>query len=70
MNQPKVWYKKSLNFETVRKDDDMGDLISKSALIKNIREISTSLLNEWDTAGVMTMVYKQPSVDAVPVVHG
>lgn len=45
----------------------MGDMISRSALIKNIREISTSLLNEWDTAGVMSVVYKQPTVGAIPV---
>lgn len=45
----------------------MEDLISRSELIKSIREISTSLFNEWDTAGVLSVVYKQPSVEAVPL---
>ena len=48
----------------------MDDLISRMALLKSIREVSTSPLNEWDTMGVLNIVNKQPTVEAVPVVHG
>ena len=48
----------------------MSDLISRMVLLKSIREVSTSPLNEWDTMGVLNIVNKQPTVEAVPVVHG
>ncbi len=44
----------------------MSDLIRREALMKSIREVSTSLLNEWDTMGVLNIVDKQPTVEAVP----
>lgn len=37
------------------------DLISREALLKSIREASTSPLNEWDTMGVLKIVNEQPS---------
>lgn len=48
----------------------MSDLISRSALLKSIWEVSTSPLNEWDTIGVLNIVNKQPTVEAKEVVHG
>ena len=47
----------------------MSDLISRRALLKSIGEVSTSPLNEWDTMGVLNIVNKQPTVEAVPVVR-
>lgn len=48
----------------------MGDLISRSALVKEINEKSKSYLNEWDTMGVLIVIDRQPTVEAEPVVHG
>lgn len=44
----------------------MSDLISRSALLKSIGEVSTSPLNEWDTMGVLNIVSQQPTVEFVP----
>jgi hypothetical protein len=38
------------------------DLISRKTLMKSIREVSASPLNEWDTMGVLKIVNEQPSV--------
>lgn len=46
------------------------DLISRKALAKAAKNISSSLLNEWDTLGVLELIYRQPAVDAAPVRHG
>ena len=40
----------------------MSDLISRKALLKSIREVSTSPLNESDTMGVLKIVNEQPFV--------
>ena len=45
-------------------------LIDANALKAYINSKSTHSLNEWDTIGVLAAVDKQPSVDAVEVVHG
>lgn len=46
------------------------ELIYKEELVKYINSISTHLLNEWDTLGVLDAIEKQKSVDAEPVRHG
>ena len=45
-------------------------LIDANALKAYINSKSTHSLNEWDTIGVLAAIDKQPSVDAVEVVHG
>ena len=47
-----------------------NDLISRKALAKAAKNISSSLLNEWDALGVLELIYRQPAVDAVLVKHG
>lgn len=44
------------------------DLISRKALAEAAKNISSGLLNEWDTIGVLALIDKQPAVD--PVKHG
>ena len=44
------------------------DLISRKALAETAKNMSSSLLNEWDTLGVLELIYRQPSVD--PHKHG
>ena len=46
------------------------DLISRKALAKAAKNISSSLLNEWDALGVLELIYRQPAIDAVLVKHG
>lgn len=45
-------------------------LIDANALKVHINGVSTHWLNDWSTLGVLAAVDKQPTVDAVPVVHG
>lgn len=44
------------------------DLISRKALAETAKNMSSNLLNEWDTLGVLELIYRQPSVD--PHKHG
>lgn len=44
------------------------DLISRKVLAEEAKNMSSSLLNEWDTLGVLELIYRQPSVD--PHKHG
>ena len=44
-------------------------LIDADVLKQDINKVSTHWLNEWSTLGVLAMVDKQPSCDAVPVVR-
>lgn len=44
------------------------DLISRKVLAEEAKNMSSSLLNEWDTIGVLELIYRQPSVD--PHKHG
>lgn len=46
-----------------------GDLISREALIKEIRRIGGHNLCEWETIGVLAMAERIPAVEAEPVVH-
>lgn len=47
----------------------MSRLIDADVLKQGINKVSTHWLNEWSTLGVLAMVDKQPTVDAVPVVR-
>ena len=44
-------------------------LIDADVLKQGVNGVSTHWLNEWSTLGVLAMVDKQPTVDAVPVVR-
>ncbi len=44
-------------------------LIDAEVLKQDINKVSTHWLNEWSTLGVLAMVDKQPTVDAVEVVR-
>ena len=45
-------------------------LIDANALKAHINGVSTHWLNDWRTLGILAAVDKQPTVDAVEVVHG
>lgn len=45
-------------------------LIDADALKKSVNDKSTHWLNDWSTIGVLAEVDRQPTIDAVPVVHG
>lgn len=47
----------------------MSRLIDADVLKQDINKVSTHWLNEWSTLGVLAMVDKHPTVDAVPVVR-
>lgn len=47
----------------------MTDLIDRAALLKEIWSIGNQPWSEWETAGVVNLVCRQPPVDAVPVVR-
>ena len=44
-------------------------LIDADKLKEYVNSISSGLLCEWDTLGVLSAIDKQQSIDAVPVVH-
>ena len=44
--------------------------IEREAIVEEARKLSTHLLNEWDTLGVLALIDRQPSADVVPVRHG
>lgn len=48
----------------------MAEYIEKGALKREARKLSTHLLNEWDTMGVLALIGRQPAADVVPVRHG
>ena len=41
----------------------MSDLISKSTLIKEIWKLSKDITSEWETAGVLSIVERQPTLE-------
>lgn len=45
-------------------------LIDADALKKSVNDKSTHCLNDWSTIGVLAEVDRQPTIDAVRVVHG
>ena len=47
----------------------MADLIDRAATLKEIYKIGGNPWSEWETAGVINLVYRQPLVDAVEVVR-
>ena len=47
----------------------MSRYIDADELIKSVNGVSTHWLNEWSTLGVLAMIDKQPTVDAVQVVR-
>ena len=40
------------------------DLISRSSIAAEVKNMSSGLLNEWNTLGVLELIYRQPSVDS------
>lgn len=42
-------------------------LIDANVLKESVNGVSTHWLNDWSTLGVLAMIDKQPTVDAVPV---
>ena len=46
-----------------------NDLISRSALLEEIKRIGGHPWSDWETAGVVSMVNAIPAVDAVEVVR-
>lgn len=48
----------------------MSRYIDADALKESVNGVSTHWLNDWSTLGVLSMIDKQPTIDAVPVVHG
>lgn len=47
----------------------MDELISKTALFQEAKEIGNHLFSDWETGGVLALIDRQPTVDAVPVVR-
>ena len=45
----------------------MADLIDRQALIAEINRIGGHWLSGWDTAGVLLMAHRIPTIDAVEV---
>lgn len=45
----------------------MSRYIDADALKESVKGVSTHWLNDWSTLGVLSMIDKQPTVDAVPV---
>ena len=48
----------------------MAEYIKREAILKEIAEIGGHLYSDWETAGVINLVCRQPAADVVPVVHG
>lgn len=48
----------------------MTDYISREAIAAEAQSLSTHLLNEWDTLGVLALIDRQPAADVRPVVRG
>lgn len=48
----------------------MTDYIDREELLKAISKIGGSLLSEWDTVGVVSLVANQPAADVAPVRRG
>ena len=45
----------------------MSRYIDADALKESVNGVSTHWLNDWSTLGILAMIDKQPTVDAVPV---
>ena len=48
----------------------MAEYIEREALLEDIRKIGNHPWSDWETAGVLSVVLKQPAADVAPVVHG
>lgn len=48
----------------------MAEYIEREVLLEAISEIGGSFFSEWDTAGVVSLVAKQPAADVAPVRRG
>ena len=48
----------------------MAEYIDRERIAAKVRELSTHLLNEWDTIGVLALIDRQPAADVVEVRHG
>lgn len=47
----------------------MAEYISRAKIAAEAKSLSTHLLNEWDTVGVLALIDRQPAADVAPVVH-
>lgn len=47
----------------------MAEYIDREKIAAEVRELSTHVLNEWDTMGVLALIDRQSAVDVAPVVH-
>ena len=47
----------------------MSDLISRSALVEEINKRSKNITTEWETAGILNLIYKQPTVDEKEIIR-
>lgn len=48
----------------------MSDYISREHLLREAKEIGGHLYSDWETAGVLSLIRKQPAADVRPVVRG
>mgnify|MGYP006920942405 CR=1 FL=1 len=48
----------------------MSDYISRQKLLDHVLKIGGSPLSEWEPAGVILAIEKQPAADVAPVVRG
>ena len=49
----------------------IDDLISRKAIMNEAKRISGPMTGDgWDNWGVYALIERQPSIDAIPVVHG
>lgn len=46
------------------------EYIDREKIAAEARGLSTHLLNEWDTIGVLALIDRQPAADVVEVRHG
>lgn len=47
----------------------MAEYIEREAILKEIAEIGGHLYSDWETAGVINLVCRQPAADVAPVVR-
>lgn len=48
----------------------MAEYIDREKIAAEARALSTHLLNEWDTIGVLALIDRQPAADVAEVRHG
>lgn len=48
----------------------MAEYIERERLLRDVRIIGNQPWSEWETAGVIDVINKQPAADVAPVKHG